>query len=137
MRSARQILSKSILRAFPESVDYSDSLWPAIREAKSINPKRIIVLDDDPTGCQSVYDIDILLDYSVETIANQLEKDNLPFYILTNTRSLSEFEAIQVTFNVLENLQAARQSVTNELFCNVVKFKCTFDCRSSMLIQFN
>jgi hypothetical protein len=100
------MVSKSILGTIPQSAN-TDSVWPQLRKSVSINPRRLIVLDDDPTGCQTVYDINVLLDYSVENIQKQLQLDDKLFYILTNTRSLSEDEAVRVTKQVVKNVQTA------------------------------
>ena len=102
------VVSKSILGSVEQSAN-TDSLWPKLREAVSLDPRRLIVLDDDPTGCQTVYDINVLLDYSVESIEEQLKLDDKLFYVLTNTRSLTEADAIRVTKLVIGNIQKAVQ----------------------------
>ena len=99
-------VSVSILEALP-APSTTDSCWPQLKDAVSIDPRRLIVLDDDPTGCQTVYDCNVLLDYSVERICEQLKKDDKLFYILTNTRSMNETEAIQVTKDTVQNVQRA------------------------------
>jgi len=99
-------VSKSILESLPP-FSSTESLWPKLREAVNLDPKRLVVLDDDPTGCQSVYDCNILLDYSIESLKKQLSADHKLFYILTNTRAMSELEAIKTTKQVISNLQAA------------------------------
>jgi Sugar-binding N-terminal domain len=104
------IVSKSILDSVEQSAN-TDSLWPQLREAVSLDPKRLIVLDDDPTGCQTVYDINVLLDYSVDSIKEQLKLDDKLFYILTNTRSLTEKDAIAVTKQVIQNIEAAKKII--------------------------
>lgn len=104
------MVSKSILDMVPQSKN-TESLWPQLRETVSINPRRLIVLDDDPTGCQTVYDINVLLDYSKESIIQQLLLDDKLFYILTNTRSLSEEDAVKVTKQVVENVRNAVDEV--------------------------
>lgn len=104
------MVSKSILGSLPKSAN-TISLWPKLREAVSLDPRRLIVLDDDPTGCQTVYEINVLLDYSVESIAAQLDLDDKLFYILTNTRSLKEEDAIKVTKQVILNVQTAVRSI--------------------------
>lgn len=99
-------VSKSILESLPP-FSSTDTLWPKLREAVDLDPKRLVVLDDDPTGCQSVYDCNILLDYSIESLKKQLKADHKLFYILTNTRAMSEIEAVKTTKQVISNLQAA------------------------------
>ena len=104
------IVSKSILGSVQQSA-ITESLWPKLREAVLMDPRRLIVLDDDPTGCQTVYDINVLLDYSVTSIEEQLKLDDKLFYILTNTRSLGEADAISVTKHVIDNIQTAVKNI--------------------------
>ena len=103
-------VSKTILDSLP-SFKSTDTLWPKLREAVSLDPKRLIVLDDDPTGCQSIYNCNILLDYSIISLKKQLLYDNKLFYILTNTRAMSENDAINITKNVINNLQIASNEI--------------------------
>lgn len=59
-------------------------------------------------GCQTVHDVDILLDYSVESLVDQLEKkDARIFYVLTNTRSLPEVQVVTVVNKLIENISIA------------------------------
>ena len=49
--------------------------------------KKIVVLDDDPTGTQTVYDIPIYTRVDYEIIQKIFQDNNIKaFYILTNTR---------------------------------------------------
>lgn len=82
------------------------------RRSFSTQPlSKIVVLDDDPTGCQTVYDINVLLDYSIDSIARQLRKPDNLFYILTNTRAYPEHQAVDITRQALVNLSQAAQSI--------------------------
>lgn len=112
------IVSKSILGSVQQSA-ITESLWPKLREAVLMDPRRLIVLDDDPTGCQTVYDINVLLDYSVTSIEEQLKLDDKLFYILTNTRSLGEADAIRVTKLVINNIQTA---VKNQRYPHMIQY---------------
>jgi uncharacterized protein YgbK (DUF1537 family) len=68
---------------------------------------KIIVLDDDPTGSQTVHSCLLLTQWDVETLALGLT-DNVPiFFILTNTRALAPNEAAEVTREVCRNLKLA------------------------------
>ncbi len=56
------------------------------------NTKKIVVLDDDPTGVQTVHDIHVYTGWDDDSIRKGfLEKNNL-FYILTNSRGFTEEE---------------------------------------------
>lgn len=104
-------LSKTILSNLPES-DNDKSLWPRIKEiTQTRDPRRLIVLDDDLTGCQSVYNCNVLLDYSVESIKSQLLLNEKLFYIITNSRSLSENDCIKVTKEIVFNIQQAIKEI--------------------------
>lgn len=68
---------------------------------------KIIVLDDDPTGSQTVHSCLLLMQWDVETLRLGL-KDNAPiFFILTNTRALTPEKAAEVTREVCRNLKQA------------------------------
>ncbi|RYY81503.1 hypothetical protein EON63_15240, partial [archaeon] len=70
---------------------------------------RLVVIDDDPTGCQTMHNVDVLLEHSVATLQSQLQQDDKPFFILTNSRSLTEPQAASITRTVMENLFKAKQ----------------------------
>lgn len=58
------------------------------------NNKKIIVLDDDPTGVQTVHDISVYTNWEKDTIRQGFEEKNNLFYVLTNSRG---FTAEQTT----------------------------------------
>lgn len=64
---------------------------------------KIIVLDDDPTGSQTVHSCLLLKRQHLTTVA-----DDLPiFFVLTNTRSLPPEQVASVTTEVCHNLKLA------------------------------
>lgn len=70
-------------------------------------PAKIIVLDDDPTGSQTVHSCLLLMRWDVDTLRLGL-RDNSPiFFVLTNTRSLTPEAAAKVTKEVCHNLKIA------------------------------
>ena len=54
--------------------------------------KKIIVLDDDPTGVQTVHGISVYTDWSPENIEAGFAEDNSMFFILTNSRGFTAEE---------------------------------------------
>jgi uncharacterized protein YgbK (DUF1537 family) len=68
---------------------------------------KIIVLDDDPTGSQTVHSCLLLMQWDVDTLRQGLRDDSPIFFVLTNTRALSPVEAEQVTREVCHNLKIA------------------------------
>lgn len=68
---------------------------------------KIIVLDDDPTGSQTVHSCLLLMRWDVETLRMGLGDRAPIFFILTNTRSLPQEDADRVTREVCHNLKIA------------------------------
>lgn len=68
---------------------------------------KIIVLDDDPTGSQTVHSCLLLMQWDVETLKIGLQ-DRVPiFFILTNTRAIAPEQAQAVVQEVCQNLKQA------------------------------
>lgn len=68
---------------------------------------QIIVLDDDPTGSQTVHSCLLLMQWDVETLRLGLRDEAPIFFVLTNTRALTPEKAATVTREVCQNLKAA------------------------------
>jgi len=68
---------------------------------------KIIVLDDDPTGSQTVHSCLLLTRWDVETLRLGLLDDSPIFFVLTNTRALTPQQAADVTREVCRNLKQA------------------------------
>jgi len=72
--------------------------------------RRLVVLDDDPTGTQSIADLPVLTSWSVQDLQWALRQPTTAFFILTNTRSLSEADAVERNEQIVEALdEAARR----------------------------
>ena len=69
--------------------------------------QKIIVLDDDPTGSQTVHSCLLLTRWDVYTLRLGLADESPIFFVLTNTRSLLPDEAASVTREVCHNLKLA------------------------------
>jgi uncharacterized protein YgbK (DUF1537 family) len=75
---------------------------------KMTNTKpKIIVLDDDPTGSQTVHSCLLLMGWDVETLQQGLSDPAPIFFILTNTRAMTPEKAAAVTREVCHNLKIA------------------------------
>jgi uncharacterized protein YgbK (DUF1537 family) len=68
---------------------------------------KVIVLDDDPTGSQTVHSCLLLLRWDVDTLRLGLQDDSPIFFILTNTRALPAEAAASITREVCQNLKIA------------------------------
>jgi len=68
---------------------------------------KIIVLDDDPTGSQTVHSCLLLMQWDVDTLQQGLEDDVPIVFILSNTRAMSRDRAASTTKEVCQNLKIA------------------------------
>lgn len=76
---------------------------------------KIIVLDDDPTGSQTVHGCLLLMQWDVETLKLGLADESPIFFILTNTRAMPPEQALATTQQVCQNLkQAIAQSAVQD-----------------------
>ncbi len=71
------------------------------------NKPKIIVIDDDPTGSQTVHSCLLLTKWDVETLKLGLLDESPIFFILSNTRALTPEQAATVTREVTQNLTEA------------------------------
>ncbi|MDH3947400.1 MAG: four-carbon acid sugar kinase family protein [Gammaproteobacteria bacterium] len=68
---------------------------------------KIIVLDDDPTGSQTVHSCLLLTRWDVATLKEGLQDDAPLFFVLTNTRGMDAASAATITREVCVNLKQA------------------------------
>jgi uncharacterized protein YgbK (DUF1537 family) len=71
-----------------------------IRRALAEAGRRIAVLDDDPTGSQTVHDVDVVTVFEPDEIAAGLTPAGAACFILTNTRSLPEADAVELNTRI-------------------------------------
>jgi hypothetical protein len=71
-----------------------------IRRALADAGRRIAVLDDDPTGSQTVYGVDVVTVFEPDELAAGLSSAGSTCFILTNTRSLPEADAVELNSRI-------------------------------------
>ena len=76
-----------------------------IREANAADKIWVIVLDDDPTGSQSVQGVPVLTRWDDEDLNWAFEQPGNGFFILTNTRGLNDEEARTTVTAVAEAIR--------------------------------
>jgi uncharacterized protein YgbK (DUF1537 family) len=64
---------------------------------------KIVVLDDDPTGCQTVHNITVLTNWEPQILQEALCQSDL-FFVLTNSRAFPEREAVAMNRQIVERL---------------------------------
>lgn len=68
---------------------------------------KVVVLDDDPTGTQTVHGVPVLTVWDTDTLAAELATATPAFFVLTNTRALPASEAVRINQEIGVNLRAA------------------------------
>lgn len=86
-------LSVEVLEKYPEP-DLEVIHKHFLEEYQDFN-RKIVVLDDDPTGVQTVHDISVYTDWTEESLKDGMEEDKNIFYVLTNSRSFSAHKTEQ------------------------------------------
>src|SRR5574341_2545511 len=92
-----RLLLADVLNSLPPA--WPDDPRPAIRAARRARPEKVVVLDDDPTGTQTVHGIPVLTEWSVDALRTELANDLPACFFLTNSRSLplAEAQALNAT----------------------------------------
>tara|TARA_R110002096_G_scaffold9533_1_gene37565 strand:+ start:75839 stop:77239 length:1401 start_codon:yes stop_codon:yes gene_type:complete len=71
--------------------------------------KTCVVIDDDPTGNQTVYDIPLLTQWDADSIINEFKNETPVFFVLTNSRSLTEEKSTLIYQEILKNILKASE----------------------------
>ncbi|MFT4211929.1 MAG: four-carbon acid sugar kinase family protein [Microbacterium sp.] len=75
-----------------------------IRRARRRSGGRTVVLDDDPTGSQSVHDVEIVTALDPAVYASALGRADGATFVLTNTRGMQRADAVELTATVARDL---------------------------------
>ncbi len=78
-----------------------------IRNINSDYAHTWVVLDDDPTGTQTVHDVPVITIWDTAMLVDLLREQCPVFYILTNSRSMDAVEAVDLVKTITRNLEAA------------------------------
>ncbi|MBP3398254.1 MAG: hypothetical protein J6K75_00715, partial [Erysipelotrichaceae bacterium] len=70
---------------------------------------KIVVLDDDPTGIQTVHDIDVLMKFDENELIKMMQDPSGLVYLSTNSRSLMPEETKQLHRQIISNLVKASE----------------------------
>ncbi|MDR0136861.1 four-carbon acid sugar kinase family protein [Metabacillus idriensis] len=76
--------------------------------------KKIIVLDDDPTGVQTVHGVSVYTDWSIESIEKGFKETNSMFFLLTNSRGFTADETAIAHKEIALNILAAAKKYNQE-----------------------
>ena len=101
----QQLLKSELFAKIPSvnEKNFHDELATALKNFS----RKIIVLDDDPTGVQTVNGISVYTDWTEESIAEGFAEENSMFFILTNSRAFSEDKTCDEHKKIAERICAA------------------------------
>lgn len=87
-------IDAEILNRFP-SIDKgrADAL---LQEEIRTDARKIVVLDDDPTGVQTIHDLAVYTDWDKESVMDGFLGNNKLFFILTNSRGFTQEHTAEV-----------------------------------------
>lgn len=104
--------SSSVLTGWPVvDIGEVDRLLAAEAEQSR---RKIIVLDDDPTGVQTVHDVSVYTDWSMESLRSGFAEDNKMFFILTNSRGFTVDQTTRAHLEIASNVDAAAKEAGME-----------------------
>lgn len=115
------IFEADVLSAFPAEVPIAAGLVAESLEVSAAQrPSMFVVLDDDPTGTQSVADLPVLTRWEAAdfawAFAHKINgQRSQAVYVLTNTRSLDPAEAAARNEEIVRNALAAAQKADVQL----------------------
>ncbi len=84
-----------------------DTLPEIVRANAQPGAPKVVVLDDDPTGTQTVRDIPVLTTWGVPELAAELSAAHPGFYVLTNSRSLGQDDTVALHRQIATHLLTA------------------------------
>ena len=106
----------------------------AIRRTLLESRIRIVVLDDDPTGIQTVHGCLLVTQWQQGSLSEALSHPEPFFYLLTTTRAMTREQAAQVTRSAMEAvLEAARDRGFRLIFISRSGSSLTRTTRRTMI----
>lgn len=87
--------------------EWPHDVLPEIQQRLRESGQTVVVLDDDPTGTQTVHGIPVLTEWSVEALRAEFERGTPAFYVLTNTRAMTADKARAANEEIVEHLTDA------------------------------
>lgn len=87
--------------------EWRQNLIPQIQASLRETRRKTFVLDDDPTGTQTVHDTVVLTEWTAPALVRELDSAAPVCYILTNSRSVGAAEAVALNHDIMRNLRSA------------------------------
>ena len=109
----KKVKKAKLLASLPPEWEEKD-LLRKIQDKIKASGRKVVVLDDDPTGTQTVHNVLVLTEWSVEALQYALVRDETVFYILTNSRSFPVEKAVAINREIAMNLARAAESLNQD-----------------------
>lgn len=90
--------------------EWPEDLLPQIQAMVETSETKVVVLDDDPTGTQTVHDVPVLTEWSVGSLRTVLAESGVVVYVLTNSRSVPLRQAQAMNREIAAHLRAAGEA---------------------------
>jgi uncharacterized protein YgbK (DUF1537 family) len=105
-RTGENVTLKDRLAALPPPLRIPGARR-TLQDALRASARKLVVLDDDPTGTQTVHDVPVFMEWSVSTLLRAFAHPSPLFFVSTNSRSLPRVDAESLAREVGRNLRAA------------------------------
>lgn len=92
----------SVFESFPKL--HYPNLLADLKKSVQEDKHKIVVLDDDPTGVQTLHDVPVFTDWSIDSIREGFQEKGKLFYILTNSRSFSVVQTTTAHKEIIHNI---------------------------------
>lgn len=102
----------SAIMQYPEMDE--QQLDKMLKEEIKKSGKKIVVLDDDPTGVQTVYGVSVYTDWEQESIDAGFEEEKHLFFILTNSRGFTAEQTTECHQQIIERVEKASARTKKE-----------------------
>ena len=87
--------------------EWEQDLIPQIQALLRATQQKVFVLDDDPTGTQTVHDTVVLTEWPLPALVREMESADPVCYLLTNSRSVGGAQAVALNMEIARNLRIA------------------------------
>ena len=111
--SSKSLSFKDTISSLPDCWPYD--LIPLIKKEIILNDKKIFIMDDDPTGSQTVKNVAMLSDWSVDALEKEFYEDELATFIQINTRAHEDSEVKNIIKEVTANILEAKSRVSKDV----------------------
>jgi uncharacterized protein YgbK (DUF1537 family) len=89
-------------------------LFSRIQQMVAESKRVLVIIDDDPTGTQTVSDVELLITWNESLLTETLQHEQRLFYLLTNSRSMPEQTAAALNETTAHQLAEASQRTSKE-----------------------